>query len=211
MVFSIYIRLLLLKLGIALLSKFKKVFSKKINAWSHEIGRHVPSYELKRIVMLQYQKKYDCKIFVETGTYKGETVNYVKNYFEEIYSIEIYEPLYKNALNMFINDNNVNLFLGDSSDVMPIIINKLDKKTLFWLDAHYSGQGTSMGSLECPIYAELDTIFKANVPFVILIDDARWFGGTNDYPTLHELYLYIYKKYPYAEINVKEDIIRIVV
>jgi hypothetical protein len=44
---------------------------------------------------------------------------------------------------------------------------------------------------------------------VILIDDARWFDGRTQYPTIQELRAGVEREYPGHVVEVKDDIIRI--
>jgi hypothetical protein len=55
---------------------------------------------------------------------------------------------------------------------------------LFWLDAHYSCSLTGRAALETPICCELEAIFRHPLRHTILIDDAKAFDGTHDYPAI---------------------------
>lgn len=80
---------------------------------------------------------------------------------------------------------------------------------LFWLDGHYSGGGTAQAHLDTPIIQELGTIFDHPVStHVILIDDARLFDGTHDYPTIEQLRKFFAEKRPQYHFSVVNDIIR---
>jgi hypothetical protein len=80
---------------------------------------------------------------------------------------------------------------------------------LFWLDGHYSGGVTGIGSLETPIIKELQTIFNhpLSKKHVILIDDARLFNGTRDYPKIEELQVFVKTQKENLEFYVENDII----
>jgi hypothetical protein len=81
---------------------------------------------------------------------------------------------------------------------------------LFWLDAHYSGEGTALADSETPVLSELDCIFSHAVKgHVILIDDARCFDGKGDYPSLPEIKTYVSERRPDLICEVRDDIIRI--
>jgi len=57
---------------------------------------------------------------------------------------------------------------------------------------------------------ELRRIFNHEIKnHVILIDDARFFIGKDNYPTLQELKEFVLKNYPKSTFNVEDDIIRI--
>lgn len=135
-----------------------------------------PSTTLKKDVLEKYKSSY----FFETGTLNGEAIKLALEVgFEKIFSIEIDETLYIENYKRFFEEiisGKVNLFLGDTIKIMPQILEKIDKKTTFWLDAHVDG-GPS-GIKKCPLYEEIDFIKNTNMKeHSILIDDIRCFGG----------------------------------
>lgn len=67
------------------------------------------------------------------------------------------------------------------------------------------------GELNCPIWKELDTIFKNRNDHILLINDARDFNGTYDYPTIDEVEKYLHAKNRNYMISVELDIIQAVV
>lgn len=50
-----------------------------------------------------FSKKYDIKIMIETGTFEGVTTEIASNIFEEVFSIELNNNLYQDALIKFKN------------------------------------------------------------------------------------------------------------
>jgi hypothetical protein len=165
---------------------------------------------VKRNILRKYARRYGCKVFIETGTYLGDTVFSLKNDFDKIISIELGQNLYEQAKKRFADYPQIKIMRGDSGQVLTEIVPNLSEPTLFWLDGHYSGKGTAKSNLNTPIIKELETIFNHPVKnHVILIDDARCFTGDNDYPSIEFLKNFINKKRPETKIQVKNDIIRI--
>lgn len=164
----------------------------------------------KRRVIKEYAQNNRIEIFVETGTYKGETLQYCKPFFKELYSIELSKDLYEDAQKKFRNNKNIYLYQGDSGEVLKNVMEKIKKPALFWLDGHYSQGITAKGKSNTPIIAELDHIFNHEVKgHVVLIDDARCFNGNDDYPTLDELREKVKRYNPDLGFKVEDDIIRI--
>ena len=162
---------------------------------------------LKRKILLNYIKKKRLDNFIETGTCYGDMLAGIKNHVEKAVSVEIDENLYQAAQNRFINDEHVKIILGDSADILPAIVKEIDKPTLFYLDAHYSGSGTGRGKTDTPLLSELKLLSKMNIKnHIILIDDARHLGN-NGYPTFFE----IKELFDLKEVSIhnKKDIIRI--
>ena len=143
-------------------------------------------YKINRIKRIG--REFGCQTLLETGTFYGQTVYATRNSFERVLSIEVYEPLYRYNLRQFADVDNVLLFLGDSALLLPKMIRHAEGRILYWLDGHYSGQGTGKGNDECPIFEELIQIKKLNRQTdCILIDDKRLFGIDPAYPALSEI------------------------
>jgi FkbM family methyltransferase len=174
-------------------------------------GRPLPSSsDVKQWIVGRYARKHHLRTFIETGTYEGEMVAAMQKRFHTIHSIEIFEPLFRMAVEKFSGSNHIHLHHGDSEDILPAILEKVDEPALFWLDAHFSGEGTGRGTMDSPIIQEIRTILDHPVRnHVILIDDARLFIGENGYPLLEELREMVHENRPRSEFIVKDDIIRI--
>lgn len=174
-------------------------------------GKPVPPPHLvKQQVIIELSRSHSIYTLIETGTYLGEMVSAQKDFFKAIYSIELSVPLYLKAQNKFSEYQHINLLQGDSSKVLPKIISSIKEPCLFWLDGHYSAGITAKGELCTPIWQELNTIFEHPIKnHVILIDDARDFDGSNDYPTLEQLKHFVYRHQPESSFEVRDDIIRI--
>jgi hypothetical protein len=176
-------------------------------------------YSDKRKTILKYAQKYNCSAFIETGTFFGDTTDFLKDHFQQLYTIELQEDLFRKAWERFKTIDRVSVLQGDSAIVLQDIVPRLNMISLFWLDGHYSSSFfvgdelivTAKGKKESPIIEELDIILKNGLnKNVILIDDARCFDGTHDYPTMKELKLFL-KKFDILDdqVKIKNDIIRI--
>jgi hypothetical protein len=133
--------------------------------------------------------------FIETGTYNGKIAEICSSIFSNVYSIELNEKMYHDALQNYNNINNIKFYMGSSDKVLNDIIPSINGKNLFWLDAHYCGEGTAYGDGMTPIKAELEAIKNSEIKdCVIMIDDIRIFGSTvhdkeffvlqNEYPSI---------------------------
>lgn len=174
-------------------------------------GKTLPApHFVKQKTLLEFSKKYNLKVLVETGTFLGEMVDAMKVFFDKVYSIELSPELHEKAKTRFNSIRNVELLQGDSSHVLEKILPHLDQPTLFWLDGHYSEGITARGEKDTPILEELTHIFNADkTNHVIIIDDARLFGSDPAYPSIAELSEFIQSKNTNLELNVKDDTIRI--
>lgn len=191
----------------------------RLSSWYHN-KFIIPPYSEKRELIVYYKTKYNSEIFVETGTYLGDTVEYLKNEFKHLISIELSKELASKAKNRFRSESHINIIQGDSGEKISEVLPKLQVPTLFWLDGHYSGEffvgeqliRTAKSNLNTPILNELGSILKHGIKKnVILIDDARYFNGTNDYPSYNKLVHFVAKfNIQPNQITKKRDIIRIV-
>ena len=190
------------------LRKYRK--NQILRQWERA-GRPVPPpHQVKQQAIENYASKFGCKILVETGTYLGDMMQAQKGNFEKLYSIELSKELWERAVTRFSKDPNVEIVNGDSGKVLFSLVPTFNQPVIFWLDGHYSGGITARGETDCPIYLELDAILATDLfKHVILIDDARHFNGTNDYPSIPQLEEWLNSKNMKYQLEVRDDLIRI--
>jgi hypothetical protein len=170
---------------------------------SPSAGRPKVPHLIKQRLIAEFARNYNLHILVETGTNLGQMIDVNQGRFREIYSIELDEWKAAVARRKFADRPHIHTFLGDSGAVLPTIISAIKEPCLFWLDAH-------VGDSSAAIKQELDCIYKHPVQgHVLLIDDARWFDGRTDYPTMEELRAKAGREYPGRVVEVKDDVIRI--
>lgn len=185
---------------------------KLLEVWKKNGCPNPPPPIVKQHTVAEYQNKFGFTTLVETGTFMGDMVEAQKKKFQKIISIELDVDLFKRAKKRFKNNKNVIIVQGDSGQVLPHILKDINEPAIFWLDGHYSAGMTAKGDKECPIFEEIDAIFNSRTfSNVLLIDDARCFNGTGDYPTIEKLTEYIISKNEKYKVEVKRDIIRFVI
>ncbi len=162
--------------------------------------------------ILAAKELFNIDTFIETGTYLGVTTNYVKKYFKKLYSIELSETLANEAKKYFKNKKQVEILQGDSGLLIEKIVQNNTSKKLFWLDAHYSA-GITEASADfghTPISKELEIVLNHWVDeSVVLIDDARLFNGTDNYPHMKDLVEFVQSKNLKLKVFTDKDIIHI--
>lgn len=178
--------------------------------WSLSGRKGNPPHRYKVDEIRRIARAYRCRSFVETGTYYGDTTWAVMDLFDRSFTIELDDALHELAVRRFADRPQVRVLHGDSGEVLPSLLDELVDPALYWLDGHYSGGVTAKGSLDTPIMKELDAIMTRGGTFVVLIDDARLFDGTHDYPKLEDLIDSVGQRLGDAfRIEVACDVIRI--
>ena len=176
----------------------------------YRAGRPSPPPPLvKQAIVKDYARRFALRTLIETGTYRGDMVNACRETFETIVSIELDEVLFEEARRRFAKYPHVAILHGDSGPVLMQTLPTILTPCLFWLDGHYCGTVTARGGAETPILHELSAILSHPVrEHVILIDDARCFDGTHDYPTIDELRRAVLNIRPDWLFEIANDIIR---
>ena len=143
-------------------------------------GCPVPPPDLVKFASIAYyQKLTGYSIFIETGTYLGDTLASASTIFERCYSVELSAELFFRAERKFANKRHVELFRGSSAKIFPEILHLAKEPAIIWLDAHHSG-GITAGEGSDPLSQELEALLKyKKMRHVILIDDARGLGVTS--------------------------------
>lgn len=161
----------------------QRSLDQNLQEWERKQSGPFP-HLLKQKIVQRYAAKSGARVFVETGTYYGFMLRACLGYFDKLISIEIEPHFYRRAQKVFKYQSNVNLFFGDSTEILPGLLAWIRRPCLFWLDAHYSCGLTGRATLETPIKAELEAILNHDHRHTILIDDANCFDGTHDYPQI---------------------------
>ena len=117
---------------------------------------------------------FEIDRFIETGTYKGHTAKWAAERIPEVCTIEKSDKYFKESMMILGEYTNIQLFNGESANYLRELSLR-DGRSIFWLDAHWSGGMTSGREAECPILSELDAIGEESKRHIILIDDARLF------------------------------------
>jgi hypothetical protein len=157
-----------------------------MRAWV-EAGNPAPvPHAVKVRNILTIARLYGIRKLVETGTQAGATLAATLHHFDDLYSIEIYQPAVIAARKRFAAHPKVKIIHGDSATALPELVKAIPDPILFWLDGHYSGKGTGMGDEHSPIVSEIKHILELRPPGrdAIIIDDARLFVGQDGYPPI---------------------------
>lgn len=168
---------------------------------AYDINLYHAEPHLDKKLMLEMKSKFGIECLVETGTWTGETALLASEIFEEVYTVEIHPKIFKQAKKTLAEKRNVHTYYGESAPFLQNLIGKFEKNTLFWLDAHYCGEGTGTiyvngSEIKSPLKDEVTIILDHFDPhFIILIDDVRGYLNlpeqlrvNRDYATLYELY-----------------------
>ena len=128
----------------------------------------------------QFLEPYVRRIFVETGTLTGDGVTSALNAgFCQVRTIELSKELYWNAHKRFEHDPRVRCVNGDSGVALAELITDIAEPVTFWLDGHWSGDGTARGPEDSPVVKELAQIKAHPInKHIILIDDVRIMGSS---------------------------------
>lgn len=121
--------------------------------------------------------KYKNNIFIESGSFLGDGIKCsIECGFSTIYSAECHESNCKFCINRFKDNPNVNLYFGDSREMLKILLPSINERCTFWLDGHYSRGGTGYIDIFNPIVEELEIISNHHIKdHFLLIDDRRNF------------------------------------
>lgn len=128
-----------------------------------------------------FKRKTDY--FIETGSYIGIGIDIaIQSGFSKIFSIEIHPDFYNQCKLKFSDKNHVSLILGDSFFELEKLLNQYPNTPFtYWLDGHYSGEGTGCGFKESPLIKELEVIMSRGVDGeLIYVDDMRIYRTFDD-------------------------------
>ncbi len=148
----------------------------EISAWERRNFAPPSPPHVKRSTLRRNGNPFS--VWVETGTFQGDTTEFLARTAEFVHSIEPEPTLFKLVEKRFQTTRNVKIHFGLSENVLPELLPKLAGDVNFWLDGHYSGGITHRGPTETPILQELEAIEQHRERFsqvTVMIDDIRCF------------------------------------
>ena len=120
--------------------------------------------------------KRDYKTFVETGSYRGFMIENVIEEYDSIHSIELSIKWYAYCVFKLQHHQHVKFHLGDSRNILPLVLEDIHEPAVIFLDAHYSGGSTARGDTDTPLLDELEIVRGRAYDDIIIIDDTLFLG-----------------------------------
>jgi len=137
------------------------------------------SYDELKGVLERHPSYKRIEVFIETGTYLGETIFPMAKFFKKLYTIELSPKHHKNAVKKAsqLGITNIEFLQGYTEDVLPDLIRSIQEPAVFFLDAHFCGAETDSEETTVPLLQELEAINKhRDFADLLILDDAFVFG-----------------------------------
>ncbi len=115
------------------------------------------------------------EVFVETGTYKAQSILAMAKLFEEAHTIEIEKGLFDKAVKKCAGTG-IHLHHGDSAEIVPHLARQLKQPVIWYLDAHWFPDSQVHGEKPFPLWDELKAIVDRRMQDIIIVDDLHAFG-----------------------------------
>lgn len=167
----------------------RKVFPlAPLRKWRQSLFAMPAPTEVKWSVLARHGGPSDT--WIETGTFLGDTTEFLSRTAKHVFSIEPGDALAQEAMTRFASRNNVTVIHGLSEEHLGDLLDSVSGPISLWLDGHYSAGVTFQGPSDTPIRSELSEI-EARIEklhqLTVCIDDVRCFDPANprysSYPT----------------------------
>ncbi len=117
--------------------------------------------------------------FLETGSYRGVSLEYFRDKFQSIHSIELSRKWYEYCSQKFRKDLHIVIHHGNSAKILPQLMEGIRQPIIVFLDAHYSGGSTAKADERCdsPLLHELAYLKERKYDDIIIVDDTAFFDS----------------------------------
>lgn len=121
--------------------------------------------------------RLDLAVFIETGTFEGDSIAAVRPCFRDLHTCELSPELHAAAARRFADDPAIHCHLGPSPErLRDLAASHAHRPVMYWLDAHWCSASHSAGQeSQCPLLEELQAIAPLHPESIVWIDDARYF------------------------------------
>jgi hypothetical protein len=117
------------------------------------------------------------RTYIETGSYRGFTIDTVLHEYDTIHSIELSLKWYAHCTMKFRQFDHVKVHRGDSREVLPALLETVREPSIVFLDAHYSGGTTARAQNDTPLLQELEILGQRTYPDIVVVDDTSFLGA----------------------------------
>jgi hypothetical protein len=126
----------------------------------------------------------NSRIFIEAGTFLGNTAMRCSGNFESVITVELDPQLFQQAKAYLALRKNVLCLHGDALKILPSVLEKTHvRDALVFLDGHFSGGVTAHGELAEPACEEIMVLAKHKDKInAVVVDDFRCFGRDKGWP-----------------------------
>ena len=154
------------------------------------------SFSLDERLLKLFIRELPLEVFVETGTFKGETLRMATRHFQECHSVELSADLHREVAPQFEGKPGVHLHHGGSPGYLREHREAFSQRpAFFWLDAHWCvAEHTAGADSQSPLLAELEAIGRLHPDSLVAIDDARLYlcpppapHRLADWPDFHDI------------------------
>lgn len=134
-------------------------------------------------------RRTDSRLFVEAGTFLGNTAMRCSRFFHRVITIELDPALYRQARRYLSRRKNVLCLEGDALELIPSVFARPDThQALVFLDGHYSGGETALGEFAEPACHEIIELAQHKDKInAVIVDDFRCFGRDRGWPKRSQL------------------------
>lgn len=167
-----------------------------------------PPDRIKRRHLVHLVRSRQLDVFVESGTYLGDTVAYVLPHVQRAITIELESTYWEMACARFEGDERVEVLRGDAIDLIPAVLGDIQRPALVWLDGHFTGGVSTVQGRELePAPAILRSLSKVQLAAgtTLVVDDLRLFGQGQGFPTLDDLVGSAHTAFPTGRIYAGVD------
>ena len=146
-------------------------------------------------VLDRFRAINNSSVFIETGTFKGDTTALAAERFEQVYTIELSDELFRSSKAKLSSLSNVVCLHGDSKTLLGPLVQTInaDVSILFYLDAHYFQRGLTRSekgrmlvpkTSPFPLVEELEVIAnrRTSAMDVVVVDDVHRWGRKHPVP-----------------------------
>jgi hypothetical protein len=126
----------------------------------------------------------DCRVFIEAGTFLGNTAMRCSGDFRRVITMELDPNLFQQAKSYLATRRNVLCLEGDALKLLPSVLEESDvRDALVFLDGHFSGGATAHGELAEPACEEIAVLARHKDKInAVIVDDFRCFGRDKGWP-----------------------------